>query len=192
METAARYADVYLMWGEPVELMADRAAQAKEMAADLGRTLEVGTRFQIVCRETDAEARTAAEEVVGSIADSFREKMRSHATAPTPWAKPGRRAARDRLRRAGSVALGRARNGFARARMGTSVACVGSGESIRKDSIRSSTPASTRSSSRVPARHKAARVDVPDLRSIACGHDCRPRPRSARDPRRLGSPSWAT
>src|SRR4029450_1713892 len=42
MEAAARYADVYLMWGEPVELMADRAARAKQMAADLGRTIEVG------------------------------------------------------------------------------------------------------------------------------------------------------
>ena len=71
--------DVYLMWGEPVELMADRAARAKQMAADLGRTIEVGTRFQIVCRETDDEARAVAEDIVGSIADSFREKMRSHA-----------------------------------------------------------------------------------------------------------------
>ena len=79
MDTAARYADVYLMWGEPVELMAERAARAKQMAADLGRTIEVGTRFQIVCRETDAEARSDAEDIVGSIAESFREKMRSHA-----------------------------------------------------------------------------------------------------------------
>ena len=78
MRTAARYADVYLMWGEPVARMADRAAQAKAMAAELGRTLEVGTRFQVVCRATDEEARRDAEEIVGSIDPSYGTKLRSH------------------------------------------------------------------------------------------------------------------
>ncbi len=134
METAARYADVYLMWGEPVELMADRAARAKQMAADLGRTIDVGTRFQIVCRETDTGARAAAEEIVGNIADSFREKMRSHADRTDSVGQ----ARQNALRGAGSDEQGEwlsdvLWNGFARARMGASVALVGSGESIRKE-----------------------------------------------------------
>ena len=76
MQAAARFADVYLMWGEPVELMAERAAQAKAMAAELGRTLEVGTRFQIVCRETDDQARADAEDIVASISDTYRDYIR--------------------------------------------------------------------------------------------------------------------
>ena len=134
MEAAARDADVYLMWGEPVELMADQAGRAKQMAADLGRTLEVGTRFQIVCRETDAEARTVAEEIVGSIADSFREKMRSHADRTDSVGQQRQNA----LRGTGSDEQGDwlsdvLWNGFARARMGASVALVGSGQSIRTE-----------------------------------------------------------
>jgi alkanesulfonate monooxygenase len=137
METAARYADVYLMWGEPVELMAERAARAKQMAADLGRTIEVGTRFQIVCRETDAAARADAEDIVGSIAESFREKMRSHADRTDSVGQQRQNA----LRGTGSDEQGEwlsdvLWNGFARARMGASVALVGSGESIRNELAR--------------------------------------------------------
>jgi alkanesulfonate monooxygenase len=134
MEAAARYADVYLMWGEPVELMADRAARAKQMAADLGRTIAVGTRFQIVCRATDEEARADAEEIVGSIGESFREKLRSHADRTDSVGQ----ARQNALRGTGSGETGEwltdvLWNGFARARMGVSVALVGSGESIRKE-----------------------------------------------------------
>ena len=78
MQTAAKYADVYLMWGEPVDRMADRAAQAKKLAAEHGREIRVGTRFQIVCRETDDEARAAAEDIVGSIDPRYGEKLRAH------------------------------------------------------------------------------------------------------------------
>jgi alkanesulfonate monooxygenase len=134
MEAAARYADVYLMWGEPVELMAERAARAKQMASDLGRSLAVGTRFQIVCRDTDDQARADAEEIVGSIADSFREKLRSHADRTDSVGQ----ARQNALRGTGAVETGEwltdvLWNGFARARMGASVALVGSGESIRKE-----------------------------------------------------------
>jgi alkanesulfonate monooxygenase len=122
------------MWGEPVELMTERAARAKQMAADLGRTIEVGTRFQIVCRETDAEARSDAEDIVGSIAESFREKMRSHADRTDSVGQLRQNA----LRGTGSDEQGEwlsdvLWNGFARARMGASVALVGSGDSIRKE-----------------------------------------------------------
>jgi alkanesulfonate monooxygenase len=130
MQTAAKYADVYLMWGEPVDRMAERAAAAKRMAADLGRTIEVGTRFQIVCRETDDEARRDAEEIVGNIEEGFRERLRSHADRTDSvgqarqnelWEQSGGDWLTDVLW-----------NGFARARLGASVALVGSGASIKR------------------------------------------------------------
>lgn len=130
MRTAARYADVYLMWGEPVERMADRAAEAKKLAAELGRTLEVGTRFQVVCRETDEEARAAAEEIVGGIDPSYGEKLRSHADRTDSVGQ----ARQNELWQAsgGDWLTDVLWNGFARARLGASVALVGSGPSITR------------------------------------------------------------
>lgn len=129
MRAAARFADVYLMWGEPVEQMAERAAQAKAMAAALGRDLEVGTRFQIVCRETDGEARAAAEHLVSAIDPAYGERLRRHADRTDSVGQ----ARQNELRAmAEGDWLGPTLwNGFARARLGASVALVGSGPSIK-------------------------------------------------------------
>lgn len=129
MGAAARHADVYLMWGEPVERMAERAARAKAMAAELGRTLEVGTRFQIVCRETDDEARSAAEDMISCIDPAYGERLRSHADRTDSVGQ----ARQNELRGiADGDWLGDTLwNGFARARLGASVALVGSGASIK-------------------------------------------------------------
>lgn len=130
MRAAAKYADVYLMWGEPVERMAERAALAKRMAADLGRSLEVGTRFQVVCRATDEEARLDAEEIVGSIDPSYGSKLRSHSDRTD---SEGQRRQNELWQQSGGDWLnGYLWNGFARARMGASVALVGSGETIKR------------------------------------------------------------
>ena len=128
MEAAARYADVYLMWGEPVELMADRAARAKAMAAELGRTIEVGTRFQIVCRETDEQARADAEDIVSGISDSYRDYIRGF-TEKTDSVGQLRQNA---LRGDNEWLSDTLWNGFARARTGAAVALVGSGPSIKR------------------------------------------------------------
>ena len=129
MRAAARFADVYLMWGEPVDRMAGRAARAREMAADLGRTIEVGTRFQVVCRESDDEARAAAEDIVAGIDPGFGERLRSHADRTDSVGQ----ARQNELRATaeGDWLGGTLWNGFARARLGASVALVGSGASIK-------------------------------------------------------------
>lgn len=130
MQTAAKYADVYLMWGEPVDRMAERAAQAKKLAADLGRSIEVGTRFQIVCRETDDEARRDAEDIVGHIDEGFRERLRAHADRTD---SVGQSRQNELWQQSGGDWLTDVLwNGFARARIGASVALVGSGPSIKR------------------------------------------------------------
>ena len=130
MQTAAKYADVYLMWGEPVERMAARAAEAKRLAAEHGRTIEVGTRFQIVCRDTDDEARRDAEDIVGHIEEGFRERLRSHADRTD---SVGQSRQNELWQQSGGDWLTDVLwNGFARARLGASVALVGSGPSIKR------------------------------------------------------------
>jgi alkanesulfonate monooxygenase len=128
MEAAARWADVYLMWGEPVELMADRAARAKAMAAELGRVLEVGTRFQIVCRDTDDAARADAEDIVASISDSYRAYIEGFTTKTDSVGQLRQNALRGESEWLSDTLW----NGFARARTGAAVALVGSGPSIKR------------------------------------------------------------
>ena len=130
MRTAAKYADVYLMWGEPVDRMAERAAEAKALAAEQGRTLEVGTRFQIVCRATDEEARAAAEDVVGHVDESYGDRLRSHADRTD---SVGQSRQNELWQASGGDWLTDVLwNGFARARLGASVALVGSGPTIKR------------------------------------------------------------
>lgn len=131
MRAAARFADVYLMWGEPAEAMAERAARAKSLAAELGRSLEVGTRFQVVCRDTDEEARAAAAELVSVVDRSeYGKELRRHADRTDSVGQ----AAQNELRGAaeGDWLTDVLWNGIARARLGAAVALVGSGPTIRQ------------------------------------------------------------
>ncbi|HEX2504341.1 MAG TPA: LLM class flavin-dependent oxidoreductase [Miltoncostaeaceae bacterium] len=58
---AARAADTYLVWGEPPEAIAGRAAALRELA---GRRIRVGLRIHLIARPTDDEARAAAAELL--------------------------------------------------------------------------------------------------------------------------------
>ncbi|MEB3327644.1 MAG: LLM class flavin-dependent oxidoreductase, partial [Candidatus Sericytochromatia bacterium] len=59
-DAAARAADVYLMWPDRYEAVADIIADMRQRAAAYGRTLRFGYRVHVVVRETEAEARAAA------------------------------------------------------------------------------------------------------------------------------------
>jgi alkanesulfonate monooxygenase len=66
-DAAAQGCDVYLMWPETLqgakELMADMTARA----ASYGRTLKYGFRVHVVVRETEAEARAAADRLLSKL-----------------------------------------------------------------------------------------------------------------------------
>ena len=53
---AARYADVYLTWGEPPEQVAEKIAWMRELAAAEGRTLRFGLRIHTLSRDSSQEA----------------------------------------------------------------------------------------------------------------------------------------
>lgn len=76
-QVAAEHADVLLMWGEPPATMRDLAAQARELAAERGRSLQVGTRFHVISRDTAAEAwRVAARLVEGMDPERIKQAQR--------------------------------------------------------------------------------------------------------------------
>jgi alkanesulfonate monooxygenase len=58
---AAKHADVYLTWGEPPELAAEKMARVRALAAEQGRTMRFGIRLNVIVRETKAEAWAAAQ-----------------------------------------------------------------------------------------------------------------------------------
>jgi alkanesulfonate monooxygenase len=53
---AGKHADVYLAWGEPPDGMAELIKQARGWAERSGRDLACGTRFNVISRDTSAEA----------------------------------------------------------------------------------------------------------------------------------------
>ena len=55
---AAEHTDVYLAWGEPPAMVAERLDRMRELAASAGRTLRFGIRFHVITR--DRERRVGA------------------------------------------------------------------------------------------------------------------------------------
>ncbi|MEZ5279811.1 MAG: LLM class flavin-dependent oxidoreductase [Acidimicrobiales bacterium] len=75
-QCAAEGADVYLMWPEPVAAAAELVEDMTRRAAAFGRTLKFGFRVHMIVRETEAEARAAAERLVSKLDDDEGRKIR--------------------------------------------------------------------------------------------------------------------
>ncbi|MEV5875275.1 LLM class flavin-dependent oxidoreductase [Streptomyces sp. NPDC052101] len=63
-EVAARYADVYLTWGEPPAQVAEKIAWVRALAAERGRTLRFGIRLHVITRDTSAQAWAEADRLL--------------------------------------------------------------------------------------------------------------------------------
>ncbi|MEU8691299.1 LLM class flavin-dependent oxidoreductase [Streptomyces sp. NPDC048665] len=63
-EVAAKYADVYLTWGEPPAQVAGKIAWIRALAAEHGRTLRFGIRLHVITRDTAAEAWAEADRLL--------------------------------------------------------------------------------------------------------------------------------
>ncbi|MEB3237609.1 MAG: LLM class flavin-dependent oxidoreductase [Candidatus Sericytochromatia bacterium] len=66
-DAAARAADVYLMWPDRLEAVAEVIRDLRARAAAYGRTLRFGYRTHVVVRETEAEARRAASRLLSRL-----------------------------------------------------------------------------------------------------------------------------
>ncbi|WP_369387298.1 LLM class flavin-dependent oxidoreductase [Streptomyces sp. CG1] len=63
-EVAARYADVYLTWGEPPAQVAEKIAWIRKLAAGHGRSLRFGIRLHVITRDTAAQAWAEADRLL--------------------------------------------------------------------------------------------------------------------------------
>jgi alkanesulfonate monooxygenase len=69
-DVAARHADVYLMWPDTLDNVATLIDDMKDRASQYGRSLRFGYRAHVVVRETEAEARHAAQHIVAALDDA--------------------------------------------------------------------------------------------------------------------------
>lgn len=76
-EAAAEGADVYLMWPDRIETVAATLDDLRTRAAKRGRSLRFGYRVHVVVRETEAEARTAADRLLSHLDAAQGEAIRA-------------------------------------------------------------------------------------------------------------------
>jgi alkanesulfonate monooxygenase len=70
LQVAARHVDLYLSWGEPPDQVAAKVEAVRRLAAAEGRLVRFGIRLHVIVRETDGEARAAAERLISRLDDS--------------------------------------------------------------------------------------------------------------------------
>ncbi|WP_380783803.1 LLM class flavin-dependent oxidoreductase [Sphingomonas sp. R86520] len=69
-DAAATNADVYLMWPDTMDAVRAIVADLRARATKHGRTLKFGYRVHVVVRETEAEARAAADRLLSKLDDA--------------------------------------------------------------------------------------------------------------------------
>ena len=64
---AARHVDLYLTWGEPPALVAEKIASVRARAEEEGRQMRFGLRLHVIVRETEGEAWEDAERLISRL-----------------------------------------------------------------------------------------------------------------------------
>jgi alkanesulfonate monooxygenase len=67
MDVAARYADVYLTWGEPPGDVTEKLDRVRERAKLAGRELRFGIRLHVITRDTSAQAWAQAQRLLDGL-----------------------------------------------------------------------------------------------------------------------------
>ncbi|MFT7473312.1 MAG: alkanesulfonate monooxygenase [Verrucomicrobiales bacterium] len=75
-DTAAEHADVFLTWPDTVSGVSETIVDMAAQAAAYDRELKYGLRAHVIVRETEAQARTAAERLLSKLEVDEGEKIR--------------------------------------------------------------------------------------------------------------------
>lgn len=142
LDLCGEHCDVYLMWPEPKEMIAERMRAAHARAAAHGRTLDYGLRVHVIVRDTEAEARDYARELVSRLDIDRGAAIRARALDAGSLGVAHQAANRDRADDEGYVerhlwtGIGRARSGCGAAIVGSADQVLSELESYRKMGIR--------------------------------------------------------
>ncbi len=174
LELCGQHCDVYLMWPEPKENLAQRMKDVHQVAEKYGRTLDYGLRVHMIVRDTEAEARDYADHLVSKLDDEYGRLIRDRAHDSISLGVSHQAKARELADKFGYVepnlwtGVGRARSGCGAALVGSTDQVLSQIEDYRKMGIRafifSGYPHIDE------AQHFGKRV-MPDLKTCSLPHE---------------------
>jgi alkanesulfonate monooxygenase len=128
-EAAAKGCDVFLMWPDTQEKVAAVIADMTDRAAAHGRTLKFGYRAHVIVRDTEAEARTAADRLLSKLDDAEGAAIRAKSLDSTSTGVAAQAALRESAADDG-YAEANLWTGVGRARSGCGAAIVGDPDQV--------------------------------------------------------------
>lgn len=123
-DLCAEHCDVYLMWPDTEDNLRAHMQDLTARAARYGRKIDFGLRIHMIVRETEAEARAAAQRLVSRLDDVFGAEIRNRAQDAATLGVALQAEARERSDAEGYVephvwtGVGRARSGCGAALVG--------------------------------------------------------------------------
>ena len=129
LELCGAQCDVYLMWPEPMEQLAQRMKDVNERAAAHTRTLDYGLRVHMIVRDTEQEAKEYADYISSKLDDEYGKLIRDRAHDSISLGVAHQAKARELADKYGYVEPG-LWTGVGRARSGCGAALVGSTDQI--------------------------------------------------------------
>jgi alkanesulfonate monooxygenase len=142
IELCAEHCDVYLMWPEPKDQIAERMKAVNARAEAHGRTLDYGLRVHMIVRDTEQEAREYAEHLVSKLDDEYGKLIRDRAHDSISLGVAHQSRARELADKFGYVephlwtGVGRARSGCGAALVGSTDQVLSEIEAYQKMGIR--------------------------------------------------------
>jgi alkanesulfonate monooxygenase len=128
-EAAAKGCDVFLMWPDKKETIASIIADMTARAAKYGRTLKFGYRAHMIVRDTEAEARSAADRLLSKLDAGAGAAIRAKSLDSTSAGVQAQAALRENADDDGYAEAG-LWTGVGRARSGCGAAIVGDPDQV--------------------------------------------------------------
>ncbi|WP_170417441.1 LLM class flavin-dependent oxidoreductase [Ruegeria atlantica] len=129
LDLCGEHCDVYLMWPETKDQLAERMKAVHAVAENYNRTLDYGLRVHMIVRDTEAEAQEYADYIVSKLDDEYGRAIRERALDSTSLGVAHQAKNRDLADEYGYVEPG-LWTGVGRARSGCGAALVGSTDQV--------------------------------------------------------------
>ena len=142
LELCGQHCDVYLMWPEPKQQIAERMRAVNAVAERYERSLDYGLRVHVIVRDTQQEAREYAQHLVSKLEDDAGRAIRERALDSTSLGVAHQTKNRDLADMEGFVephlwtGVGRARSGCGAAIVGSTDQVLSELEAYQKMGIR--------------------------------------------------------
>ena len=142
LELCGQHCDVYLMWPEPKQQIAERMRAVNAVAERYERSLDYGLRVHVIVRDNEQEAREYAQHLVSKLEDDAGRAIRERALDSTSLGVAHQAKNRDLADMEGFVephlwtGVGRARSGCGAAIVGSTDQVLSELEAYQKMGIR--------------------------------------------------------